>query len=148
MFIKNRQQGFTLFEVLVAMLIAGIALLGLALLEVQIMKSSSSSFNYTLSSIRANSFIDRMWGDLCKVQKSHGHYQQLRNSWRQEMLNNGLNVTDDAPSSALSTLSVNVKLSWDDARFVSDDDANNQLVLFAEFPPAPTDKTSGAIVCP
>ncbi len=79
---KNRENGFTLFEVLISMFITVVALLGLAMLNIYILKSSQSSFNYTVATIHANSFVDEIWVDLCNAQSSAtGTYSTIRSNW-------------------------------------------------------------------
>ena len=132
---KNREDGFTLFEVLVSMFITGVALLGLAQLEVYILKSSQSSFNYTVATIRANSFVDGVWMDLCNAQSaSTGTYTTIRNKWRSEISAAGMTVDDNNPTAAYVS-SAEVTISWSDPRFnETASAANNTLTLAAQFP--------------
>jgi len=129
---RKSAKGFTLFEVLVSMFITGVALLGLALLEVNILKSSQSSFNYTVATIRANSFVDAVWADLCDAQQSADTYDGIRNSWIDEISAAGMVLYDDSPP-ATYTKETSVKVSWIDPRF-SDAASNSELILEARFP--------------
>lgn len=56
----NRQAGFTLIEVLVALLVLSIGLLGLAALQATGMKYNSDAYYRTQASIFAYDIIDRM----------------------------------------------------------------------------------------
>lgn len=85
--INNKQQGFTLFEVLISMFIAGVAVLGLVMLELNILRSSQSSFNYTLATIEANTMVDRTWLNLCDIENA-------------------------APADKVSTYQINVYSPW------------------------------------
>lgn len=131
---KIQQQGFSLFEVLLSMFIAGIALLGLALMDIYILRSSQSSFNYTVATIRANSFVDAVWMDLCNAQKttSASTYTTIRNSWINEVSSAGFTIDASNPP-ASHALSTSVTLSWTDPRFTNDD-PNNTLTLAVQFP--------------
>jgi type IV pilus assembly protein PilV len=56
----NRQTGFSMIEVLVALLVLSIGLLGLAMLQVQGMKFNSDAYFRTQATILAYDIIDRM----------------------------------------------------------------------------------------
>lgn len=130
---KKVAQGFSLFEVLVSMFITGVALLGLVLMEVHILKSSQSSFNYTVATIRANSFVDRVWIDLCKAQSaSLPTYTDIRTLWLAEISAAGLTAGVNAPP-VTAQQQTSVTLSWNDTRFI-DDSGNNTVTLSATFP--------------
>lgn len=60
---KNRQQGFTLMEVLVTVIIMAIGLLGVAGLQLAGMRSNHSAFLRTQATIAAYDLIDRMRAD-------------------------------------------------------------------------------------
>ncbi|WP_354623901.1 prepilin-type N-terminal cleavage/methylation domain-containing protein [Psychromonas sp. MME2] len=131
---KDREYGFTLFEVLVAMFITGVALLGLAQLEVYILKSSQSSFNYTVASIRANSFVDAVWMDLCNAQDvtSASTYTQIRSNWVNDLSAAGMTTDENSPPASI-TQDISVTVKWSDPRFI-DEDENNTLTLETTFP--------------
>jgi type IV pilus assembly protein PilV len=61
-------QGFTLMEVLVAMLIAAMALLGLAASQIRAIQYSQLSLQQTVASIETNNVLERIWPDLCALQ--------------------------------------------------------------------------------
>lgn len=56
----NKQQGFSLVEVLVTMLVVSIGLLGIAGIIVNSMKNNMSSQSRTQATVLANDIIDRM----------------------------------------------------------------------------------------
>jgi type IV pilus assembly protein PilV len=63
-----KQQGFTLIEVLIALVLSSVALLGLAAGQLQSLKYATNSFNYTVSLIQANNAVERTWANLCNLQ--------------------------------------------------------------------------------
>ena len=129
---KKRVNGFTLFEVLVSMFITGVALLGLAMMNIYILKSSQSSFNYTVATIRANSFVDAVWADLCNAQSSAtGTYTTIRSNWVDKLSSAGM-ATDNSNPPTTYASSATVTVSWSDARF--SDDANNSVTMNVQFP--------------
>jgi len=115
-----------------SLFITGVALLGLALMEVHILKSSKSSFNYTVATIRANSFVDAVWADLCEAQKSATTYADIRNNWIDEISAANMTAEENYPP-ATYTKETSVKVSWIDPRF-SDAASNSELTLEARFP--------------
>lgn len=130
---KKLVKGFTLFEVLVSLFITGVALLGLVLMEAHILKSSQSSFNYTVATLKANSFVDRVWIDLCKAQSaSLGTYTGIRDLWLDDISNLGMTAGANSPP-ASAAQNTNVTLSWIDQRFI-DDSGNNTVTLNVKFP--------------
>jgi type IV pilus assembly protein PilV len=131
---KNKENGFTLFEVLVSMFITGVALLGLALMEVHILKSSQASFNYTVATIRANSFVDAVWMDLCNAQSaSSTTYTAIRTNWKAEVTAAGMKADDESSPPAAYSQETSVIIRWIDPRF-TDAASNNKLTLEAKFP--------------
>lgn len=63
-----RQQGFTLMEVLVAMLVTALALLGLAASQIRAIQCSQISLQQTIAGIEANNVLERIWPELCALQ--------------------------------------------------------------------------------
>ncbi len=57
---RNRESGFTLIEVLVALVILSIGLLGLAGLQVSGLRGSSSAYMKSAAMIYANDMVDRI----------------------------------------------------------------------------------------
>lgn len=134
--LNNRENGFTLFEVLISMFITGVALLGLAMMDIYILKSSQSSFNYTVATIRANSFVDKVWLDLCDAQSSAAAYTKTLDEWTSDVSSAGMtsNIRNDSDELVTTYVSsAEVTVSWSDSRF-TDDDANNSVTMHVQFP--------------
>jgi len=132
---RKSEKGFTLFEVLISLFIVGVALLGLAQMEVYILKSSQSSFNYTVATIRANSFVDAVWTDLCNAQNASASlysYAEIRTDWIDDVSAAGMTATETYSPAEKTT---SVTISWIDPRFKSSESASNNTVeLVAKFP--------------
>lgn len=64
-----QHRGFSLVEVLVAMLLVAIGLLGLAAAQIKTLQYASSSLQQTVASIQAQNVIERIWPDLCRLQQ-------------------------------------------------------------------------------
>ncbi len=66
---RSKQLGFSLVEVLIALIISSIALLGLAAGQLKSLQFATNSFNYTMSLVQANNAIERTWANLCDLQE-------------------------------------------------------------------------------
>jgi type IV pilus assembly protein PilV len=129
---KTAEKGFTLFEVLVSMFITGVALLGLAKMELYILKSSQSSFDYTVATIRSNSFVDAVWAGCYTQSASSDTYTGILNAWKDEISAAGMTTYEDNPPD-LYAQEMSVKISWTDPRFTNDI-SNSTLTLSVTFP--------------
>jgi type IV pilus assembly protein PilV len=115
--------GFSLVEVLIALAISSIALLGLAAGQLQSLKYATNSFNYTLSLVQANNAIERTWVNLCALQNGNLPYDV---NYRE---------ANFAPQISLYTLTpipqvdqnfddtLNIAVSWQDARMADPNDS-------------------------
>jgi type IV pilus assembly protein PilV len=65
----SQHHGFSLVEVLVAMLLVAIGLLGLAAAQIKTLQYASSSLQQTVASIQAQNVIERIWPQLCQLQQ-------------------------------------------------------------------------------
>jgi Tfp pilus assembly protein PilV len=87
----NAQQGFVLFEALIAMFITAGVLLGLGILHLKSMQQSALTTQRTIATIQANDLIDRMWASVCSLDDSSGQVStgqinamkvQWQNRWK------------------------------------------------------------------
>ena len=62
---QNKQQGFTLLELLIAVVIASVSVLGLAYTQTKSLQYARSSSQYTRTSIVASNTVEQMWALLC-----------------------------------------------------------------------------------
>lgn len=132
----KKEQGFTLFEVLISMFIAGVAVLGLVMLELNILRSSQSSFNYTIATIEANTLVDKVWQNLCDIDRTDTPtatiYKDVYDAWKAD-LTAGLS---GATSTGITTdvqLEDKVIVEWNDKNFDTDA-ANDQVILNVTYP--------------
>jgi len=130
-------QGFSMVEVLIAMALSTIALLGLAAAQLKSLQYASSSFNYTVSLIQANNAIERTWVNLCALQAvavpvlNAAHV----NNVQPQIPNYIMSLVPDADENFNNNLNITVR--WTDTRL--EDVANplvnqNQAVVNATFP--------------
>ncbi|WP_105166742.1 type IV pilus modification PilV family protein [Pseudoalteromonas sp. T1lg23B] len=126
-------KGFSLIEVMVSMLIASIALLGLAATQLRTLQYATNSFDYTVGLILGQNAMERIWSRLCDIQhKDPSLFQD--DTFREWLL---------APSSIRATFEVtvpdtyanemNIQVNWVDERMNAAIDGENQVVLNATF---------------
>lgn len=65
---SNISHGFSLLEVLIAMLLAAIALLGLAAAQLKALQNVSASLQHTYASLELQNVVERIWPELCSLQ--------------------------------------------------------------------------------
>lgn len=132
---KNAQ-GFTLVEVLIAMALSTIALLGLAAAQLKSLQYATNSFNYTVSLIQANNAVERTWVNLCNLQSGSTTYDAAYFNVIRPQVNNYTMVLEPLPGAAF-TSNLNITVSWTDNRLTDVAAANvnqNQAVIEAVFP--------------
>ncbi len=115
--------GFSLVEVLIALAISSIALLGLAAGQLQSLKYATNSFNYTLSLVQANNAIERTWVNLCQLQKGELDYNV---AYRDANFIPQINLYTLTPSPQVEQVfanRLNVAVSWQDARMAVPNDS-------------------------
>lgn len=140
---RQRADGFTLLEVLVAMLLTALGLLGLA--QVKALQYSSSSLTYTVAIIQANNALERVWPELCALQRGELSYDQpfrvfLSPQAGQDPANFTVQLAEyDFTASPYNGSQVpaapadfSVVVSWEDARFTTNQ--QNSVEVVASFP--------------
>jgi type IV pilus assembly protein PilV len=121
--VLNNMAGFSLVEVLIALVISSIALLGLAAGQLQSLKYATNSFNYTLSLVQANNAIERTWINLCQLQKGELDYNVAYGNanFTPQISLYGLTPTPEVGN--VFNNSLNIAVSWQDARMADPNDS-------------------------
>lgn len=132
--INSHNKGFTLIEVLIALIVSSIALLGLASGQLKSLQYANNSFNYTVSLIQANNAIERMWGDICELQNGDLAFDQAYISNLQPEFDS---YTLDFEGASVDNFDNNftIKVKWDDERMT--DGLDSQIAINAAFPQLP-----------
>ena len=61
----------------ISVVIAGIALLGLAAAQIKSLQYATNSFHYTVSLIQGQNSIERIWPRICEIQKLTPHFSKM-----------------------------------------------------------------------
>ena len=127
----NMGAGFTLIEVLIALFLSTIILLGLAAGELKSLQYATNSFNYTLSLVQANNAVEKTWSKLCDLQTGALSYDaDFVGSLLAQFAAYTLVLTPAAGAGFTNQLDVNV--SWNDARMV--DGLESRIRIDAMYP--------------
>ena len=68
----KRSLGFTLIEILVALVILSIGLLGIAALQLRSVQNSQASFERSVATLQARDLVERMWAGTCSLYLPNG----------------------------------------------------------------------------
>lgn len=134
---KNKQVGFSLLEVMIAIVVSNIALLGLVAGELKSLQYSNNSYQYTISLIQANNAVERIFTDVCDLKADPAIFND------DYILNNltpiaGYNLTFDARVNAGAGPFIEdftVYVDWTDERMT--DNSLNKVAVMASFPTVP-----------
>ncbi|MEM5552487.1 prepilin-type N-terminal cleavage/methylation domain-containing protein [Pseudoalteromonas neustonica] len=127
-----KQNGFSLLEVMLSVVIAGIALLGLAAAQLKSLQFANNSFNYTVSLVQGQNTLERIWPRLCELQTTNPALFTDVN-FRTFL---GPQTTDfQLTLPAVYADDMQITVSWADERMT--DAAVNQISLNASYPTLP-----------
>jgi type IV pilus assembly protein PilV len=127
------QQGFSLLEVMISVVIAGIALLGLASAQLKSLQYATNSFNYTISLVQAQNTIERIWPHICELQTTSPDLFNDVN-FRASLEPQITDYTLTLPAAFNNEMQIVV--SWNDERIRQNDPQalENQITLNASYP--------------
>jgi len=120
--------GFTLLEVLIALLILSIGLIGVAVLTVQSLQNTHSSLYTSIASTAALDYEERLWLDVARRSSgcpdpSNTFPNPFASHWATSGSNLGLPglvLTISTPTPGPPVRSLVFNLTWDDGRFGSE----------------------------
>ena len=64
--------GFTLIEILIALLVLSIGLLGLAAVQFQSLQNSQASYERSMATMQARDLVERLWAGICDLYDEDG----------------------------------------------------------------------------
>ena len=64
--------GFTLIEILIALLVLSIGLLGVAAVQFQSLQNSNASYERSMATMQARDLVERLWAGICVLYNADG----------------------------------------------------------------------------
>ena len=132
--VRSPECGFSLLEVLIAVLVVSIGMLGVSAMQLKGLQSSSHSYQRTLASVAAQDAIERLWIELWEDPTSCPAPSSIQSDWTSNwgsllegMESSGSTVVADTSEACVYTVTV----KWNEER-LEDDVAN--LVYRARLP--------------
>lgn len=135
---KNKQKGFSLIEVMIAMIVSNIALLGLVAGELKSLQYANNSYQYTVSLIQANNVVERLFTEVCTLSDNPALFNQTYIDNNLQPID-GYNLTFNAQVNAGAgpfTEEFTLYIDWVDERMI--DNNVNKVAVMASFPTVPT----------
>lgn len=88
--------GFTLLEILVALIVLSIGLLGVAALQLRSLQNSHASYERSIASLQARDLVERMWAGICTLHDANGiivpgRQAPIEAAWRADHTNTNTN---------------------------------------------------------
>ncbi|MGR6501042.1 type IV pilus modification PilV family protein [Shewanella sp. Koi 1] len=125
--LSNKQQGFTMTEVLISLVVSVTSLLALGKAQLSSLQHATNSFQYTVATIQAQNAIERIWPRICDIQRQPARFEDVnfRASLSQDMPS-GFSLV--LPNTYQDTMPITV--TWQDGRI----EDNNSVSLNASFP--------------
>jgi type IV pilus assembly protein PilV len=65
--------GFTLIEILIAVLVLSIGMLGLAATQIQSLQNSHASYERSMATMQARDLVERLWAGICVLYDADGN---------------------------------------------------------------------------
>lgn len=138
--------GFTLIEILVALLILSIGLLGLAALQITSLQNSQASYERSIAVMQANDLVERMWAGICDLHDEDGEFVEaqanaIKAAWedQHEDTLGGLGWTspplgyDDTISGTAGTV-VELQIRWNERTPMSGEPGAMQFTHYFRLP--------------
>lgn len=133
---RRAQSGFTLLEVLIAVLVLSFGLLGLAGMQLKGLQSAHLSYQRTLATSAAQDAVERLWVELWKdpgvCPAPVDVVTDWHNAWREVLVGMDVEGSDITSSGCEYEISV----LWQDERFSAEGGVSS-LVYVVRLPQAP-----------
>ncbi|PXX94912.1 type IV pilus modification protein PilV [Halomonas sp. LBP4] len=126
---RREQRGFTLLEVLIAVLVLSIGLLGIAAMQLKAMKSVQVSYQRSIASLAARDAVERLWVEMgsasnfCPSDTSSPTLSAIASEWithwsdkLPDMQNSKI---EEDPGGTGVKCEYQVTVDWSDDRFLS-----------------------------
>lgn len=118
--VDRHQQGLTLIEVLITMVIVSVGILSVAVLQIKASQYSQASFQRSIAIVQASDLVERVWGVRLSINQSAvqsailsawlaDHELSLPTNWVDED-SNDIDVLSVSVSGSICTLTINVPI--------------------------------------
>lgn len=77
----KRQQGFSLIEALIALLVLSIGLIGVAAMQVKALQSATAGYQRSVVTLAAVDVQERIWAELVQGTKCSDMVENVENEW-------------------------------------------------------------------
>jgi type IV pilus assembly protein PilV len=127
------QFGFTLLEVLIAVLVLSLGLLGVAAMQLKALQSSHVSYQRSVATLAAQDAVERLWGTMMIIDPDVGYIicprgdevnggdgeLGVNGEWRSYWVSEGKlpGLKDEGPISVVSPCVYQISIEWEDGRF-------------------------------
>lgn len=125
------QRGVTLIEVMIAVLVLSIGLLGVAAMQLKALQSASHSYQRSLATMAAQDAVERLWAFRMKEDDcaSGSDLNDIESVWLSDWDDfDGSNI-DDGPVCRYT-----VTVAWSEERFDSEEGDISTLIYVAQLP--------------
>ena len=100
--------GFTLIEILIAVLVLSLGLLGLAAVQFQSLQNSHASYERSMATMQARDLVERLWAGICVVYDADGKLlpgeeETILASWAQDHIAIGAFAGQETPILTVDT---------------------------------------------
>ena len=132
-----KARGFSLIEVLVAVLVISFGLLSLALLQSRSLQFSQASYERSVAIVQANDLVERLWAGVCVLPDD---FSNIRDDWAAVHTNSlpGWNGDNSSVDDTVTPPLYQIKIEWKDERVVQDvedeDEPDQSFIYSARIP--------------
>lgn len=120
---ENRQQGFTLIEALIAVLVLSIGLLGVAAMQLRALQSAHMGYQRAVVSLAAIDAQERAWAQLSNTKLCPAD-SDFEGAWLGEWF--GTILSDNGSAVDSTGCDYTVSIEWQEERYSTDPDGTDE----------------------